>query len=1436
MNFNRGEIMSIKQFSLLALVIILSTQAQAMRYMGANGSGMTTNDPHRTAHLGTRAAACAPAQARADLEWNNVRAKIETGGSMWQDRATSRAAYEVPKDGGVSSIYSGALWMGGESPDGQLKLAAVTFRADGNDYWPGPLTNDGTAEVSDAVCTEYDKFFISLRQDAQLHRAYFDCIASGEGDCESYQTPAYFNNYPAQGNPSLGQDFYLAPFYDYDGDLLYDPSQGDYPWYDFLKEIDCRTRTRESVVPLFGDQTYYWIFNDKGNVHSESLGQPIGMEIRAQAFAFTTNDEINNMTFYNYVLINQGSQTLTNTYFGSWVDPDLGNSTDDYVGCDVQRGLGYCYNGDNTDEAGPGTNGYGANPPAVGVDFFEGPYQDADDVDNPLTEDIAVAQAEGGIPYKGLGIGYGDGIVDNERFGMRRFVYYNIGTNPINGDPDNAPDFYNYMRGIWKNGQTMLYGGTGVSGNTGVTTVEAGYMFPRDTDPVNWGTNGIPMPTWSEETSNNPSGDRRFIQSAGPFTLEPGDYNNITVGVVWARSFQGDARASVNLLKDADDKAQALFDNCFELVSGPDAPDVSVRELENELILMLSNENTISNNYLEGYSEFDASIPEAINSLGLTFTEAQRSYAFEGYLVYQLANAEVGPEELEDPSKARIIFETDVANGVSDIVNYEFQAATELIVPTLKVNGADEGITRSIRITTDAFAQGQNTLINHKTYYFMAIAYGYNNYLEYNPVSRNGQSRAFISSRKAASGEIPVITGIPRAPMNGIVQNAAYGQGIPLTQIEGQGSGNLFTFFNPETEATILEDGVDLTPTYIGGASPVSVIVIDPLRVQDAEWELKLTGDTDFNETNPDSLFWQLTNLTNGDVIPHYKSFRVASEDVILDYGIAVNWGEYLSPVVSDEYPADIPEIISSEITYSDAGRPWLFGIPDEDGQSSFNWIRSGSDGVDAEGTFDENLYADYNLNYLNNLGTDLPAADPDQIFEDVIFGTWAPYALASYSQSNSVDNVTTYANNAAPLLGLISMTNYNRSSTDPIGSVWQSTPLAITNTARPMARLDRLNSIDVVFTSDKSKWTRCPVLEMQSDPTLAQGFSASDRFVKNQLRRAPSVDKNGRRAGQEGYNDADGTLNGLQPTGMGWFPGYAIDIHTGERLNMAFGEDSWLASENGRDMIWNPTSNFTSPDGTQNFFGGQHWIYVFRNAAFEQIPSSGLTLMPRYDQGQTFYNIASTTNFNGALTPTSGGLTAYKTLWASCSWIGSAIKINDQVPFLSVEQGLIPNEARVSIRVSRPYKRWSSTSATLNNPEQNGATNGWRNLYRFTTKGFNPTILTGEALEDELNEINVVPNPYYAFSTYETGKLDNRVKITNLPQTCTISIFDMNGTRVRQFRKADPTTSLDWDLKNEKNIPIASGTYIIHIEVPGVGEKILKWFGVMRPVDLDRF
>ena len=41
-----------------------------------------------------------------------------------------------------------------------------------------------------------------------------------------------------------------------------------------------------------------------------------------------------------------------------------GNYQDDYVGCDVSRGLGYAYNGDALDETNGGAQGYGENPPA----------------------------------------------------------------------------------------------------------------------------------------------------------------------------------------------------------------------------------------------------------------------------------------------------------------------------------------------------------------------------------------------------------------------------------------------------------------------------------------------------------------------------------------------------------------------------------------------------------------------------------------------------------------------------------------------------------------------------------------------------------------------------------------------------------------------------------------------------------------------------------------------------------------------------------------------------------------------------------------------------------------------------------------------------------------------------------------------------------------
>jgi hypothetical protein len=121
-------------------------------------------------------------------------------------------------------------------------------------------------------------------------------------------------------------------------------------------------------------------------------------------------------------------------------------------------------------------------------------------------------------------------------------------------------EYYNYMRGIWKDGSLMCYGGNGHQNGGCNPAIQADFMFPGDSDEEwNWGTNGTPMPSWTEETAGNPPGDRRFMQSAGPFTLTPGEYNNITVGVVWARSFQGGPFESVKALFTADDKAHVII-------------------------------------------------------------------------------------------------------------------------------------------------------------------------------------------------------------------------------------------------------------------------------------------------------------------------------------------------------------------------------------------------------------------------------------------------------------------------------------------------------------------------------------------------------------------------------------------------------------------------------------------------------------------------------------------------------------------------------------------------------------------------------------------------------------------------------------------------------------------------------------------------------------
>jgi hypothetical protein len=126
--------------------------------------------------------------------------------------------------------------------------------------------------------------------------------------------------------------------------------------------------------------------------------------------------------------------------------------------------------------------------------------------------------------------------------------------------------------------------------------------------------------------------------------------------------------------------------------------------------------------------------------------------------------------------------------------------------------------------------------------------------------------------------------------------------------------------------------------------------------------------------------------------------------------------------------------------------------------------------------------------------------------------------------------------------------------------------------------------------------------------------------------------------------------------------------------------------------------------------------------------------------------------------------------------------------------------------------------------------------MYAWGMDGYETKLNDQISLSQVLKQINVVPNPYYAFSEYERNKVDQRIKIINLPEKCTVTIYNVSGKLINQFKKDNAQTFIDWNLINRVGIPISSGVYIIHIDVPNVGETVRKAFIAMRAVDLQGF
>lgn len=396
------------------------------------------------------------------LDLNNVRASIYNNGGIVND-----GKFYVPNDSAntsKSTIYAAGHWIGGLS-GGQLYLAAETYRQTGSDYQAGPVLPSYSTQSK----AYWNRIWKITKAD----------IAQFRSNIENNLPVTQFTHilqWPAKGNATFGDSTSMyAPFVDVNGNQVYEPLSGDYP-------------------QIKGDMALYTIINDDIN-HTESGGQKMQLEIHRLAYSFlTTNQpEVNNSIFVDIKIINKSPRNYDSVLFTSWVDFDLGDYADDYIGTDTARKMVYAYNGLPVDG---GPNGYGSTPPAQACVFINYPLWST--------------------------------------------MYYNNTNDAVSGNPTSPLHHFYYMNGLWKDGSSKVATGTGIGSNG---------------TPTRFSFSGNPCAStgWWEGGESITPGDRRILATAAPQTLGIGQELNYTLAYVYSRADTGNQFASVCALQTAVD-------------------------------------------------------------------------------------------------------------------------------------------------------------------------------------------------------------------------------------------------------------------------------------------------------------------------------------------------------------------------------------------------------------------------------------------------------------------------------------------------------------------------------------------------------------------------------------------------------------------------------------------------------------------------------------------------------------------------------------------------------------------------------------------------------------------------------------------------------------------------------------------------------------------
>lgn len=424
------------------------------------------------------------------------------------------------------------------------------------------------------------------------------------------------------------------------------------------------------------DQVIWYVCNDIGVAQPWTCPET-GMEEQATIWAYDRGDALGNVIFKRFRLIYKGTgstpanATIDSMYMCQWSDPDLGNSADDYAGCDTTRSLGYVYNAIPVDAL---YSGFGLAPPASGYDFLQGPFvpgvagQDLNKNGVDDASDFAI------YDLKRVGPGY-------INLPMTSFIYFAAGG--LYGDP-----LFNYGGALeWNN---MLRGFPPRPPGAPL------FINPVTGLPTQYWLSGDPVAGtgWIDGTLDA-QGDRRILLNSGPFTMAVDDTQELVSA--WVGGLGSDYLSSITVMKFNDGFVQTAYDSLFSLPGPPPRPKVRAIGFDRKVLIDW---------------EFDsAAVAKTEN------TTVIGNYRFQGYKIYQFSDASA------NPATAKLLAHYDSTNGITIV---EMEVIDPLTGRRYLVGvelGTDNGVKRTLSISEDKFRSRE--LANGQAYYFGVTAYNY---------------------------------------------------------------------------------------------------------------------------------------------------------------------------------------------------------------------------------------------------------------------------------------------------------------------------------------------------------------------------------------------------------------------------------------------------------------------------------------------------------------------------------------------------------------------------------------------------------------------------------------------------------------------------------------------------------------------------------------